>query len=183
MARNSGLYVAMALVFTHIALACARGGKLRYFLWPFNVIWFIRRLFRGGYYAEARDAVWDFTMALRLPHYFWLGLRGFVVGFAWLAIPVSLLALGHSKLPAAPLIGVGGGVLLAVVLLYLPFLQLRLAATGRFLQGFNFLAVRRQFRWRRGPLRHRSWSPYCLRCPCICSRSRLSRRKRPGSPG
>ncbi len=152
-----GLYAAMALVFAHITLACARGGKLRYFLWPFNFIWLVRRLFRGGYYAEARDSVWDFTMSLRLPHYFWLGLRGFAAGFAWLAIPVSLLALGHSKLPAAPLIGFVGGVLLAMVLLYLPFLQLRLAATGRFLEGFNVLAVRRQFRCAPGPLPRHSW--------------------------
>src|SRR5262245_1880968 len=86
-----GLYIAMVLVFLHISLACARGGKLRYFRWPFNFVWFIGRLFRGGYYASARDAVWNFTLSLRLPHYFWLGLRGFAAAFAWLFLPVSLL--------------------------------------------------------------------------------------------
>jgi hypothetical protein len=140
------LFAAMGLVFVHIALACARGGKLRYFVWPFNFIWFIGRLFRGGYYAKARDSVWDFTVALRLPNYFWLGLRGFMVAFAWLAIPISFLALGHSRLPGAPLLGFFGGLLLAIVLLYLPFLQLRMAAMNRIGQGFNLFAVRRAFR-------------------------------------
>jgi hypothetical protein len=139
------LYVVMALVFVHIALACARGGRLRYFLWPFNFVWFLVQVFRGGYYTRARDAVWDFTMSLRLPHYFWLGLRGFGAAFAWLVLPVSLLALGHSRAPGAPLVGFMGAVLLGMVLLYLPFLQLRMAATNRFSQAFNVLAVRRNF--------------------------------------
>ena len=141
-----GLYIATALVFLHITLAFARGGKLRYFLWPFNFIWFVMRLFRGGYYQEARDAVWAFTVGLRLPHYFWLGLRGCGVALAWLILPVSFLALGHSRLPAAGFGGFIGGVLLAIVLLYLPFLQLRMAAMNKFSEGFNLFAVRRDFR-------------------------------------
>jgi hypothetical protein len=140
------LYVLMAVVFVHITLACARGGRLRYFVWPFNFVWLIGQFIRGGFYARSRDAVWDFTLSLRLPHYFWLGLRGFVVAFAWLAIPISFLALGHSKLPGAPLIGFFGAFLLTIVLLYLPFLQLRLAATDRLAEGFNLFAVRRDYR-------------------------------------
>ena len=89
---------------------------------------------------------WDFTVALCLPHYFWLGLRGFIVAFAWLAIPISFLALGHSRLPGAVLLGFFGGFLLTIVLLYLPFLQLRMAATNRIGEGFNVFAVRRDFR-------------------------------------
>jgi hypothetical protein len=141
-----GLYVLMGLTFLHITLAVARGGRLRYFLWPFNFVWFVGRLFRGGYYAEARDAVWDFAVSLRLPHYLWLGLRGFAVAFAWLVVPVSLLALGHSRLPGAALLGFFGAVLFAVVLLYLPFLQLRVASTNRMEAGFNVFAVRDGFR-------------------------------------
>jgi hypothetical protein len=141
-----GLYLVMMVVFVHIILACARGGRLRYFVWPFNFVWLIGRLFRGGFYAQARDRVWDFTVGLRVPHYFWLGVRGFGVAFAWLAIPVSFLALGHSRLPGAPLLGLVGAVLLAVVLLYVPFLQLRVAAANRIGAGFNVLAVRSAFR-------------------------------------
>ncbi|HEV3443921.1 MAG TPA: hypothetical protein VG099_04715 [Gemmataceae bacterium] len=81
-ARNwrIGLTVLTVLIGLHIVAACSRGGRLRYFLWPFvNPFWLVRRLWRGGYYAEARDAVWDFVVALRLPYYLWLGgarLRG-----------------------------------------------------------------------------------------------------------
>jgi hypothetical protein len=141
-----GLYAVMALVVLHIAFACARGGKLRSFLWPFNFVWVLIDVVRGGYYTKARDAVWDFTMSLRLPYLFWLGLRGFGAAFAWLVIPISFLALGHSKAPLAPLVGFVGAVLLGLVLIYLPFLQLRMAVTNTFAQGFNVLAVRRDFR-------------------------------------
>jgi hypothetical protein len=141
-----GLYALMAGTVLHIVLACAMGGRLRHFLWPFNFIWVAIDVFRGNYYTRCRDAVWDFTMSLRLPYYFWLGLRGFAAAFAWLAIPISLLIGSHSTLPAAPLIGFFGAVLLGLVLIYLPFLQLRLAATNRFAEAFNVLGVRRDFR-------------------------------------
>jgi hypothetical protein len=125
----------------HIALALARGGRLRYFVWPLNVVWLARRLVRGGYYAEARDAVWDFVTGLRLPYYWWLGFRGFVGGLIWLAIPVSLLALARK----APFVGFVGGVWLAMVLLVLPFLQMRFAAENRFRACFELGAVLSRF--------------------------------------
>jgi hypothetical protein len=125
----------------HIALALARGGRLRYFVWPLNVIWLVRRLVRGGYYAEARDAVWDFVTGLRLPYYWWLGFRGFVGGLVWLAVPVSLLALGRQ----APFVGFVGGVWLALVLLCLPFAQMRFAAENRFRACFELGAVLSRF--------------------------------------
>jgi hypothetical protein len=140
-----GLLVLIGVTFVHIALACARGGKLRYFFWPFNWVWLIRRLFRGGYYTEARDAVWDVFASLRLPYYFWLGFRGFIGAFAWLALPITLLAVGRAHFPAAPLVGFVGALMLAVVLLYLPFLQMRLAATNRLRGAFELGAVRRDF--------------------------------------
>lgn len=141
-----GLYVLMALTLLHIVFACARGGKLRHFVWPFNFVWVLIDVLRGRYYTRTRDAVWDFTVSLRLPYYFWLGLRGFFAAFAWLALPVTFLVIGHSKLPAAPLFGFVGALALGVVLIYLPFLQLRMAATNSFVQAFNVLAVRRDFR-------------------------------------
>lgn len=136
------LVVLMVVTLVHLIAAVARGGKLRHFLWPFNVIWLVRRVRRGGYYAEARDAVWEQFLALRLGHYLRLGLRGFVAAVAWLAPPVTLLAAGH----AAPALGVIGGVLLAVVLLYLPFLQLRVAVEGRLSAAWEVGAVRRAYR-------------------------------------
>src|SRR5262249_18610404 len=116
---NVALLVVTVLMALHILAAVSRGGRLRYFFWPFNPIWFVRRLWRGGYFAEARDAVWDFAAALRLPYYFWLGVRGFAGAMAWLALPITLLAVGSK----APIFDLPGALLLWLVLLYVPFLQ------------------------------------------------------------
>jgi hypothetical protein len=140
------LMVLSVLAAGHILAACSRGGRLRYFLWPFNPFWLLGRLRRGGYYAEARDAVWDFVMSLRLPYYFWLGARGFAGALLWLVLPVSLLALG-SRIPNVGfLIGFPAAVLLMIVLLHLPFLQMRFAAENRFAAMFEVRAVRACFR-------------------------------------
>jgi len=136
-----GLFVLIAVTALHIAAACARGGRLRYFVWPFNIIWLLRRVLRGGYYTEARDATWNVAVSLRLPYYFWLGCRGFAAAALWLAIPVTLLALGR----AVPLIGFVGALTLAWVLLYLPFLQMRLATQNRFAAALELRTVRREF--------------------------------------
>jgi hypothetical protein len=141
-----GLLVLIGLTALHVAAACARGGKLRYFIWPFNIFWLFRRLLRGGYYAEARDAVWDVAVTLRLPFYFWLGFRGFVAALAWLALPVTLLALGRAPAPVAPLIGFLGAFMLAMVLLFLPFLQMRMAEANRLKAAFALRSVRAEYR-------------------------------------
>ncbi len=84
-------------------------------------------------------------MDLRLPYYFWLGLRGFVGAVAWLIVPVSLLAVA-SRLPSGGgLVGLIGGALLAVVLVQLPFLQARFAAENRLKAMFKVRALRRLF--------------------------------------
>jgi hypothetical protein len=101
---------------------------------------------RGVYYSEARDAVWDLVMSLRLPYYFWLGFRGFVGAMIWLVVPVTLIALGRINHPVAPLIGFFGAFVLAIVLLYLPFLQMHLAKTNRLSAVFGIRAVRADFK-------------------------------------
>lgn len=101
---------------------------------------------RGRMYSETRDAVWDFVVGLRLPYYFWLGLRGFAGALAWLFLPVLLLMCGTAtQNPAAVLVGWFGALLLAFVLLYLPFLQANLAAENRFTAMFEWAEIRRQF--------------------------------------
>lgn len=134
------LTVLTVLVVAHVIGACWRGGKLRHFLWP-APIKLARKLWRGGAYREARDATWDFVTALRLPYYFWLGLRGFAGGLLWLFLPVSLMAASQR----APVLGFVGGLLLLIVLLYLPFLQMRFAAENRFRAMFEVRSVRRLF--------------------------------------
>lgn len=94
-------------------------------------------------YAWVRDRIWEFGTGLRLPYYFWLGVRGFTGGMIWLVLPISLLALGSSGHVAA---GFLGALSLMVVLLYLPWLQARFAAENRFGAFFEVGAVRRLFR-------------------------------------
>jgi hypothetical protein len=136
------LAAATILAVVHIMLACARGGKLRYFLWPFtNPLWLARRVGRGGYYAEAREAVWELLDSLRLPYYFWLGLRGFVGAFVWLAVPVTMIAVGRK----VPILGFLGAAVLIWVVLQVPLLQARFAAQDRFRALFEVRAARADF--------------------------------------
>jgi hypothetical protein len=57
-----------------------------------------------------------------------------------------MLAAGHAPLPLMPIFGWLGAVLLAVVLIYLPFAQLRLAETGQFREAFDLRKVREAYR-------------------------------------
>jgi hypothetical protein len=102
---------------------------------------------RGHMYAEARDAVWDFVVELKLVHYFWLGIRGFAGALVWLIVPSLLLMAGTSgEGPGTILLGFIGAFGLTFVLLYLPFLQTRFAAENRFAAMFEWREIRRLFR-------------------------------------
>ena len=103
-------------------------------------------ILRGGMYVQARDAVWDFAVSLRLPQYFWLGLRGFAGALAWLIVPSLMLIAGTSGPPVLVLVGYVGAMLMAFVLIYLPFLQTHFACQNRFTAMFEWSAVRQQFR-------------------------------------
>ena len=106
----------------------------------------MRRAFRGGLYTEARDRLWETVVALRLPYFFWLGVRGFLGALLWLIVPLLLLAQGH-RFPA---LGVLGAVLLFAVVLYVPFLQVRFARDNRLRAFREFRQVRGAFK--RAPL-------------------------------
>jgi hypothetical protein len=144
-ARNwrIALVAVTMLSLLHVAAACARGARLRYFLWPLgHPFYLVRRLRQGGLYRELRDGLWDFTVSLRLPYYFRLGLVGFIGTFAWIVGPAILIA----AVPAYPLLGVIGVLLLAVIVPFLPFLQVRYAVEGRIGALFSRRAIRDRFR-------------------------------------
>ena len=144
-AWDLALVVLSALVLVQIATGCLRGAKIRHFLWP-RPIKSLKLALSPGAYAGSRDAVWDFFGALRLPYYFWLGLRGFAGAVAWLAVPVSMLAVASRLRPGAGVVvGLVGGGLLALVLVHLPFLQARFAEENRLAAMFELKALRRQF--------------------------------------
>ena len=119
------------------------GGRLRHFLWPFgHPVWLYRKLRRAGSTPSLATGSGTFAAALRLPHYFRLGLIGFLGTLAWI-IPPALL-IGAS--PRFPLLGVLGALMLAVVVSFLPFLQVRYAVEGRASAFFSPRAVRDRFR-------------------------------------
>jgi hypothetical protein len=148
-----GLAVLTVLMLLHIAMAIACGGKLRHFLFPFiNPIRVALHMWRGGFWSQSRDAVWNFVAGLRLPYYFWLGWRGFWGAFLWLAGPITLLAIARAPIPGflAALVGLAGAFTLVWVLLYVPFLQLHFVVRNRFRAFLEVWSVRQHFR--RAPL-------------------------------
>jgi hypothetical protein len=139
------LWILSVLVLLQIAGACLRGARIRHFLWP-RPIQSLRLAIAPDAYAKARDDVWNFCVGLRLSHYFWLGLRGFVGAVVWLALPVSLLAAASRLRPGTgALVGLVGSGLLALVLVHLPFLQARFAEENRLGAMFELKALRRRF--------------------------------------
>lgn len=107
----------------------------------------IHGFWRGGMWSRCRDGVWDFVTSLRLPYYFWLGLRGFLGAMAWLFLPVVLFMAATSlPPPAGVLLGLLGALLLFLVALYLPFLQAHFAAENRLKAMFQLGRVRADFR-------------------------------------
>jgi hypothetical protein len=131
------------LTLIHIAVASARGGRLRFYLWPFgNPFWLARRLRRGGFYQEARDGLWEFVASLRLPYFFRVGAIGFFGTLAWLIVPATFIAVGTR----APIMWPIGVIVLGLVVPFLPFLQVRYAVEGRASALFSLGAIRERFR-------------------------------------
>src|SRR6185312_15722723 len=89
-----------------------------------------------------RDQLWAFLGSTRLPHYFRLGLVGFLGTLAWLVLPATLIALSGR----VPLLGVIGVLMLGVIVPFLPFLQVRYAVEGRASALFAPRAIRDRFR-------------------------------------
>lgn len=144
------LIIVALLTFLHIAWACVRGGRLGHFLWP-APIRFIKWLRAPEKFVNIQNVTANYLLGLRLPFYFWLGLRGFIGALLWLAVPVGLLLVA-TKLPVggAALLSLPALLLLLIVAIHLPFLQTHFAHSGRFAAMFEWREVRARFR--RAPL-------------------------------
>ncbi len=106
----------------------------------------LRRLATPGYWTEATTAVRDFIVALRLRHHFLLGLKGYIGAMLWLLIPTALFA-ATTKTEGGPiLVTLLGGILLIVVLSWVPFLQAHFAAENRFGAMFELRKVRELYK-------------------------------------
>lgn len=144
---RTGLAILTAAVLVHICWAWLRGGKLRHFLWPAPVK-LIKTLPRlGSLLGRKADELWEFVAGMRIPHYFWMGLRGFAGATLWLFLPTALLiAAPRLENPGlGVLVGLQGGALMAGVLLILPFLQAHFAAENRFRAFFEVRRVGSMF--------------------------------------
>jgi len=144
-AWHVALIVATVIILAHIVWACVRGGKLWHFLWP-QPLRFMRWLGESGKFGGLQRMVVDYVIGLRLPFYFWLGVRGFIGALAWLIVPVGIL-IAATRLPVggSVLLSLLGGLLLLLVAIHLPFLQARFAQTGRFSTIFELREVRKLF--------------------------------------
>lgn len=142
---HAGLIAVTVIILAHIVWACIRGGKLWHFLWP-QPLRFKRWLGEADKFSSLQRMVVDYVIGLRLPFYFWLGVRGFVGALAWLIVPVAIL-FAATRLPVGGsiLLSLLGGVLLLLVAIHLPFLQARFAQTDRFRAIFELREVRKLF--------------------------------------
>jgi hypothetical protein len=130
----------------HICLSLARGGRLSCFFRPIkNYRWIRQRLRYDDYMTHATAGVQDFTRRLRLKHHFLLGLKGFAGAFVWLLIPTILFSASNPEKPATVLLSIIGGIMLMVVLSWLPFMQARFAVVGRWRAMFDFRTIRRLY--------------------------------------
>jgi len=140
------------LVAVHLLFALAAGPSPMAFLRPIRNLRRVVAAARAGrLWRDGTAAVRRLLDVLAPAATFRLGLGGFLGGLVWVAAPTVLFAAARtSDRPLAPLVSVVGGILLAVTLMWVPFLQARYAATGRLAAFLDLGAVREWFR--RAPL-------------------------------
>jgi hypothetical protein len=140
---NIAFWFVGGLTMLHIMAAWARGGKLRRFLWPVgNYLWLLGKApHPGRFYVESRDASCAFVTRLKLPHFFKLGFIGYFGTLVWLLPPGFLIASGGRF----PILGFIGALLLALIVPFLPFLQVGYATDGRLRAMFDRKSVKRRF--------------------------------------
>lgn len=115
------------------------------------ILW--RKITAGNLYSRCRDGVWDFFTDLKLPFYFWLGLKGFAGTFLWLVIP-TLFLMGASILEGGTAVVSGlFGVGMAIpVFALLPYLQAHFSTDGKMRRFFEIRKVFQNFG--RAPVAH-----------------------------
>ncbi|QDU42724.1 hypothetical protein Mal52_11910 [Symmachiella dynata] len=144
---HRAVIVAAVLVAVHIYLALARGGGLSCFFRPLKNLRWLRKQIRNGQYLEVADReTRAFIASLRIRERWWLGLRGFLTGLAWLIVPTAMFAAANSSEGGLVAVTIAGGLLLIPVLSWMPLLQARFAAERRWRAAFELRTVRRIFR-------------------------------------
>lgn len=99
----------------------------------------------NSYWHRADRKVRQFVQKLRLKHHFLLGGRGLIGALAILLLPTLMFAAANKAEGGLILVTVLGGLSLAFVFLYVPFLQARLAAENRLKAMFELRDIRRLY--------------------------------------
>ncbi len=133
------LFVLLAL---HLYGACLRGGRLVDFLLPPRPLKLWRTATSAGSWTRQQQFVADYVQSLQLPRLLWLGIVAALGTVVWLLIPVTILLIGREH----PLLIAAGGLLLAPVVCWLPFLQLQFAMTRDWRELFRLREVRGAYR-------------------------------------
>jgi hypothetical protein len=105
-----------------------------------------RSIATSEYWNHASGAVRDFIAGLRLKHHFLLGFKGYIGAMIWLVVPTALFAAATKTEGGPILVTLLGGVLLIIVLSWMPFLQVHFAAENRFGAMFELRTVRRLYK-------------------------------------
>ncbi len=138
------LIVAIGL---HVVWALMRGGKARHFLWPapFRFLrWLGQPRDWGGTWRGISESFAD----LHVLSLWRTGALGFLGAAVWLVVPVGILigATHISNQGLSALTSLVGGIVLAIAVFYVPFLQTRFAMTDHFSEFFDRRSVGKLFR-------------------------------------
>ena len=137
------LAVAAAL---HLLLSIARGGRLSTFFRPLkNVVEFVRSVRRRHVWQRWSDASAGFLRWFEFREFWWLGLKGYGVALAWIAVPSALYISAEDPEGGQIAVVFLGFLLLTAVNCWLPVLQSRVALTRRMRDGFHWRTARQQF--------------------------------------
>ncbi|MBA4032365.1 MAG: hypothetical protein C0478_15955 [Planctomyces sp.] len=144
---STALFLLASGLAIHALAALARGGHLITFFRPIKNIWWLsQRFFTAAYWNNAAVAIREFFSAMKLGYHWRLGLVALLGTAVWLLIPTLMFAaLNDRQKPGQVLLTLVGGVLLLIVLSWLPLLQARLATEGRWKAMFELKAVRRLY--------------------------------------
>ncbi|MCA9191637.1 MAG: hypothetical protein KDB03_07745 [Planctomycetales bacterium] len=141
-------FLVTVLWMIHVCWAALRGGRWWHYLWPAPIA-FLKSFWRPETWQKASHDLCALLIALEFPKLWWTGARGALGALVWIALPATMMIIGLRAIEFKPavLVGLVGAVLLFFVILYLPFLQIQMAANNRWQELFNVKSVRLRFRY------------------------------------
>lgn len=140
-----GFLLVLIITIGHILWALARGGRLRHFAWP-APLRFLLWMRHPDRYPLPEMKMGGFINLPSVISCFKIGLAGFMGALSWLIIPVWVIFIANTlEKDAGILVSLLGGFLLAVVAVYLPFLQVQYVSEPDWKNLFNIRKVRQRF--------------------------------------